>query len=302
MAFRITPRTVRRGFDRSASPDYQMVPLGQQRQLTLHGGRVTGGDFGNTTVVGTTVAPLVSRRLESHVTFEGRAPGRTQVRFELDSLRPGAAPGEIVIDIAVKAPRTISTSFFYVSDGARQVTRRQVDPVPGRRGSGLQALIDDTNDILGPQANVWIKSKKTEALAISENLGRIVSPDTVTSSGRTEEAVIFAGKDPDADLNIFFVREVRLRGDAVHGDTEGYNLGGTNCIMIEDRIAGNDGITIAHESVHALLGGTRHAEHVRRRRNLMHEISGGRYLNKAQIDALNITDLAMLPLPAASGF
>ncbi|MFO1350637.1 MAG: peptidoglycan-binding protein [Gammaproteobacteria bacterium] len=267
MAVRFSQMRPNDGFDGSASPNWQMVPVGGSKRVGLHGAAglaVASSD--------TSIATVASATAHGHttLTITGVAKGNCQIQI-------GAGPAfAAVLDVAVKSRKTVSTAFHYVDDGHRQKTRRRI--------SDLNAMITAANNILLPQANVEISRRSAAALPIAQNLGRVVrfsSHLPGVPAAQHEWDVVTSHADATADFNVFFVVEYEQDATPLHDDTEAGTLGGS-CIF-EDNTGEPAGVTLAHELGHHLGLG-----HSRNRHHLMADSSGsGTQIPKADADIIN---------------
>jgi hypothetical protein len=78
MAVTFSPRLAFHGFDRSVSPDWQMVPVGSTRVLTLAGVRGLVPRVRDTAVL---EAVQATRGGTTTLTLTGKAAGRTSVEW-----------------------------------------------------------------------------------------------------------------------------------------------------------------------------------------------------------------------------
>ena len=290
MAVRYTPNLVNHGFDRSASPAFQMVPANGTRVLTVHGSHGL-----EPTVIEVdplhpvlTIAKLGSG---SHVRLALTAGWTAGVAF-VAWARPGATTSglgnDFLLEVSVKVNKPVHAHFHYVDDGKRQVTRRNPDD--------LEKLIADANAILTAQANVTIHQMGGSGkLEVTQDLGRVVRRVSDKLAGpphhvdRAEDEWDDLRKlgNATADLNVFFVREFEADQHPNRDDAEAGTIRAHKMIILEDSTSAPAGTVLAHEVGHA-LGIKGHPPGTNPRFLMATGRRGtGRFLPKTQINKIN---------------
>ena len=289
MGMSFAPRVALNGFDRSADPPWQMVPVEGQRVLTISG---HGNLFMRVNSPNLKVEVTKSGRNTVLTLTGGESPTWATVEWVSDlsplpgpyRLRRRAEPG-FSLAVSVKAPRIINTAFHYVDDGRRQKTNRRI--------ADLDRLIEGANRILTPQANVILKRKSAAPLAVAHDLGRVVrsvpsalrgAPHNVPAAEH-EWDILKALGDAAADFNVFFVREYEQDTTPNRDDAEAAAESPGKMCIFEDNIVRPPGEVLAHETVHA-LGVYDHST------NRYHLISSGatrlgRFINRVQANIIN---------------
>jgi hypothetical protein len=284
MAIAFAPRLAFSGFDRTATPKWQMVPVNGTRVLTISGVgslvprvRVVSGDASALKAVQTTARGTTTLTLTG-----GTAPGRAFVEWVPSLTDAGPVDIGFTLEVSVKEEKKISTAFHYVDDGRKQKTKRKI--------ADLNAVIVAANAILTPQANVKIDRKSAAALPIAQNLGDVVRfsshltgpPDNVPIAQHEWDDIV-AHKDAAADFNVFFVKVYEQDNTPYHDDAEAGTIAAEKCCIFEDDLDYSAGETLAHETGH-LLG---HAGHSNTRGHLMYGPGSGRFIPRDLANLIN---------------
>ena len=281
MAVTFSPRLAFHGFDRSVSPDWQMVPVGATRVLTVAGARGLVPRVRDTAALD---AVQSTRGGTTTLTLTGKAAGRTWVEWVPSLTSVGAVQTGFTLEVSVKDEKKIRTAFHYVDDGRRQVTRRRI--------ADLNAMITAANAILTPQANVTIERKSAAALPIAQDLGRVVrfsshltGPPHNVPIAQHEWDDMVALADATADFNVFFVREYEDDTTPFSDLADAGTLASDKTCVFEDRLGHAAGRVLAHETMH-LLGFSGHSAS---RRHLIAtgEHGLGRIINRDQANTIN---------------
>jgi hypothetical protein len=253
MTVRYSPALAHHGFDRSAAPDWQMVPVGGTRILNVSGvrglvPRVRNPDPANPAL---TMAVSGAGSTVRLTLTGGPVAGLASVEWVPSGGLIGAVATDHTLEVSVKAEKRVQIAFHYVDDGRRQQTRRKIDD--------LDAMITRANRILTPQANVTLVRKSAAALPVAQNLGRVVrfsshleGPPHNVDPAQHEWDDLFALRDTTADFNVFFVREYEDDITPLRDDTDAGTLASDKMCVFEDRITDPAGATLAHEMVHGL--------------------------------------------------
>jgi hypothetical protein len=281
MAITFAPRLAFAGFDRSATPKWQMVPVGGTRVLTLTG---AGGLVPRVRDTAFLDAVQATSGRTTTLTLTGKAAGRTWVEWVASAASAGAVQTGFTLEVSVKDEKKIRTAFHYVDDSRRQVTRRRI--------ADLNAMITPANALLTPQANVTIERKSAAALPIAQDLGRVVrfsshltgAPDNVPIAQHEWDDVV-AHADATADFNVFFVREYEDDASPLSDLADAGTLAAEKNCIFEDRLGHAAGAVLAHETMH-LLGFSGHSGS---RRHLIAtgEHGLGRLITRDQANTIN---------------
>jgi len=247
------------GFDASASPPWQMVPVGGLRFLMVSGtlGLVPRVHIPSNSTASLTVTESFAATY-SLLKLTGVRAGKAFV----DWAPPGTSlsdpfVSEGLLEISVKAQKVVGTAFHYVEAGRRQTTARRI--------SDLEDMIRGANNLLTPQANVRLESKSAKILSLRQRLGKVVhdAGDPEKPWKRDEWEIVTRNADPTADFNVFFVREFEdddtPRVDRTDAAVRWWER---NCILEDD--TGHDASEVlAHETMHLLrLGHSSKAAHL----------------------------------------
>jgi hypothetical protein len=248
MPITFAPRSAYSGFDRSAAPKWQMVPVGGERILTLTGVGTLVPRIRNDAAL--EITQTVSRGVVT-LKLKGKAAGRAFVEWVPSAAFSGPVLASDTLEVSVKDLKELDTAFHYVDDGRRQKTSRRI--------ADLDRMIAATNHILTPQANVSVKRKSAAALPIAQNLGDVVrfsshltgAPDNVPVAQHEWDDVT-AHADATADYNVFFVKEYEQDKTPYHDDAEAGTIASEKNTIMEDNISYPPAQTLAHEIIHLL--------------------------------------------------
>jgi hypothetical protein len=156
--FRFEESAVNNGFDRKVTPHWQMVPLSGFKLVNVV--NAAGLTFSCNKPAIATVVQISPTQIR----IGGLAKGTALIEAR-------DAAGKLVgtLEIAVKAKKTVATSYFNVEDSAtpkkHTTTRKVGDEVK------LTQLI---NAIYLPQANIEFTVRSAQPLPIAQNLGNVV--------------------------------------------------------------------------------------------------------------------------------
>ncbi len=280
MAITFAPRLAIHGFDRTATPKWQMVPVEGQRILTLSGyGRLVPRVRDATILQ---AVQSISGRTTVLTLTGGKNPGKTYVEWVSAADMQGPVDTGFTLEVSVKAVKEISTAFYYVDDGKKQVTKRKI--------ADLDAMVAAANAILTPQANVKIKRKSAAALPMAQNLGDVVrfsshltgAPDNVPIA-QHEWDDLLAKRDATADFNVFFVKAYEQDETPYSDNAEAGTIAADKMCIFEDNLDYSAGEVLAHETVHFLGIG----DHSTSRGHLMIGSGSGRYIDRSHANSIN---------------
>lgn len=273
------------GFDREATPRWQMVPMAGKRYVVLRDGagltvKSISDRFAKIKEIAKKDLPVGSFNEAFHATdryFEIEAVSWGTARIEAKTAA-GLLMAELEAD--VKNAKTVRVTFNFVRDNAGHHTRR----VPA---SAAQWVVDLNNTIFKPQANVEIVNHGARWVDIAANLGKVVrfsSHLAGVPAAQHEWDTVVAKGDATADLNVFLVWEYEQ--DATpYTDDAGGGTSGSNTLL-EDQLQGSMVRNLGHELGHALgLDDHYVAAHSH---DLMYGYEdGGRNLPKAHANTIN---------------
>jgi hypothetical protein len=250
------------GFDGSATPNpWLMVPLSGVKEVRLAG--VPMGTTVSLTSSNENIARIAYMGAGGLVRIEGVHPGPASIEVRVVSTAPRhrglladinaavnapppSGPPAVTLDLAVKSPKTVKTTFNFVQDknGVHKTTRSK---------SSVDGWISDINKIHTPQNNVTFTKQNVRDVTINQDLGSVVRwakglPGVPASEHEWD--VVVAQGDSTADFNIFFVWEYEQDDTPDVDNTDAGTLGG-NCIF-EDNAGSRVGETLAHEAGHFL--------------------------------------------------
>jgi hypothetical protein len=233
------------GFDKDATPRWQMVPQGGVRYMALREGAGLTVTSADTSVL--TVKEIAQRDIPIH--FGERMPLHHSDRiFELRSVKKGntkvqaknaAATVVVELEVDVKGKKTVRTTFNFVSDNAGHRTNR----APASAVSWVNTM----NYIYNGQANIVINLLHTRKVAVTQDLG----PQVMwTSTAPNEWDTVTALGDAGADMNYFLVWEYEQDATPTIDDADAGTVA-NNCIF-EDHAGQHIGVTMGHEMGHHL--------------------------------------------------
>jgi hypothetical protein len=255
MPITYSPRQVRYGFDNSAAPKWQMVPVGGSRVLNVSGHAGLVPRVRDTRIA--TVA-MTNSGNTARITIRGLRAGKTHIEWVTAQGDAGPVTVANTLELSVKAKRSIRTTFHYVQDNAGHKTTRRI--------ADIDAIVQGCNDILTPQANVELVKKTAKETQVNANLGtsvRFSSHIQGVAAAEHEWDDVTALRDNAADFNVFFVWEYEQDNTPNRHDANAGTLASEmNCIFDDHSIGPSQ--TLAHETVHALgvAGHVNHASHL----------------------------------------
>jgi hypothetical protein len=242
-AFRI------QGYDRYASPDWQMVPLGGVRYVILRDGagfNVTSTVPAKCSVVEVTAADLPG---DDRQPFEpnDRFFKLTGCAYGVSMIEARNGGSVVKLEASVKRSKTVKIKFILVSDNAGHATTRNASDI-ARHFATAKWMYRE-------QINVNLNSLGPKSITIAQNLSdavRFSKHITSIAAGEHEWDLVVANRDNAADLNIFFVWEYE-QGELSEADSANAGTLGGNCIFEDDIGAGIPmWRTMSHEIGHHL--------------------------------------------------
>jgi hypothetical protein len=267
-----------KGFDKNATPVWQMVPVGGDRYIALRDGAgltVTSSAPAVMTVTEITHA-LIPAGGERMPLQPGdrifKLTGVTKGNARMQAKNGAALTVELEAD--TKNQKNVLLSFNFLRDSAGHHTRR----VPASAAHWVTQI----NYIYNGQANVKATLRNTRSVAAAVDLG----PQVMWAADATSEwGTVTALGDAGADLNYFLVWEYEQDATPTIDNTDAGTLGG-NCIF-EDNAGNAVGTTMAHEMGHFLGVGDRYA--AAQKPDLMYGITDrrGYNLTKSDVNTMN---------------
>lgn len=232
-----------RGFDATASPPWQMVPVGFWREVGL-------SEAAGLTLSSTNSAVATAEFARENPASLARAGNRKVI---VHGHRKGSAMIEarrsstVVcrLEVGVKESKTVKVAFNFVRDNAGHQTRRALASVDG--------LVRTMNAIYTPQTYIHIVKRTARWVEVNKNLGRVVRFSAHLAgvpAAQHEWDDVIAHRDNAAHWNVFFVWEYEQDSTPFQDHTDAGNLGG-NCLF-EDEAGLDVGETLAHELGHYL--------------------------------------------------
>ena len=218
--------------------------------------------------------------------------GRSAGPAWLEVRRKTAPSYSAVLELSVKPRKVVKIQFKWVWDKSGRLD-------PRRPQSQAQEIFKIASAIYAPQTNIVLQYLGlSTAFLADEEIGAVMRYSDATPPPRWDKwGVIAKYTEPDADFNVFFVREVeygRGSGDGVDGVTSG------KVIFIEDRLTAKNktdartaAFVLAHELGHTLLSCSdadhKYQARERPRSHLMHRYSdyGGTRIPKDDVNTMN---------------
>lgn len=264
------------GFDRWASPRWQMVPVGGDRYLALRDGAGLTVTSNSTSVLTVTEIPVARLPAGSRMSLQSsdrifKLHGASKGNARVQAKRGGRTIVELEVD--TKNRKSVRLTFNFVRDNAGHFTRRNPSSA-----TGWMRMI---NRIYNGQANIFATMIRTRNVTIPQNLGAEVRWSAGTAS---EWNTVTALRDSGADFNFFLVWEYEQ--DTTPGDGADAGALAGNCIF-EDSAGSQIGETMAHELGHYL--GVADKYDNARRHHLMYGYTDtrGRHLSKQDVRTMN---------------
>lgn len=275
MAIRFSETARRFGLDTRVSPAWQMVPLHGPRVLKLTGAKGLIPRAADPAIVSASQSAVKGTTL---LTLVGLKAGTTTIEWVPSATHSGPMPADMQLEVSVKEMATLDTAFFYVDDGRKQKTRRVV--------TDLNHLIAKTNEILFPQANLFLKRRSGAVLPVSVDLGKVVrfsSHLPGVAARQHEWDDLEKLRDRKADFTVFFVREYEQDSSPLRDDDEAGTIASDKMCIFEDKMAYDAWETLAHEIGH-LFGWKKHTK---TRGHLMIGAGSGRRIDKKLANMMN---------------
>lgn len=268
------------GFDKTAAPDWLMVPLNDEKHIFLK-----NADGMTVTSLNPRIAdvkfidPLIAVGAKGRRAFMIRGDMRGETFIEVRNAKKTLMAR---LEVAVKRERVVKVAFNFVEDAAGHKT--------ARNPADVEAWMDTLNATYTPQVNVVIVKQSVQWVKVNANLGQVVGVTKPYNpvAGAGEWDAVVAKRDRNAEVNLFFVWEYEQDKTAFHDDAEGAEWN-KNCLIEDNTLAEPSGInTIAHEIGHALgVPGESHYYKKQNEDGLMYYASSGYRIGKVHANMMN---------------
>ncbi len=270
-----------RGWDKAASPKWQMVPIDGDRFLYLHDGAGLTVTSNNLPVV--TVTEILAREIPA--SWDKRPAKAGDRFFKLHGVTKGNARiqaknagGALVTEVEVdtKPLITKNITFYFVKDSA--VPAHSTRRAPAEAGEWIRVI-----NYIYQQCNFKLVASPATRKTIPGNLGTAIE----FSDGLTDDwATLRAHRDPGADATVFQVWEYEQDGTPATDNANGGTLANEKMSVVEDNASAIHPHTVGHELGHAFglpdlsTNATRH--------HLMWGAGRtGQHMDKSEINTIN---------------
>lgn len=274
------------GFDREATPRWQMIPMKESRFVVLRDGAGLTVTSAQPSIATVTEIPRKDvpagdfneafLSTDRFLKLDAAGFGITQIQA-----KPALGGPTLELEVDTKNLKTVRVMFNFVKDNAGHQTGR----VPA---SAAQWVKDLNRFIFKPQANVEIVSHAPARwVTVSQNLGDVVrfsSHLPTVAAAQHEWDVVVAKGDPTADLNVFLVWEYE-QDDTPYIDNAGGGTTGGNTLL-EDHLQGYLHRNLGHELGHS-LGLPDHYDGAHKHDLMYGYEDGGTNLPKAHANVIN---------------
>lgn len=227
------------GFDGTAVPAWQMVPLNGTKTVKLLDGLGLTVTSRNPPIATVEEVPMCFADGRREFRIKGKRVGTTTIEARRGTHLQAR------LDVAVKRKKVVKVAFNFVRDNAGHHTSRS--------SASVDAWVRTMNGIFLPQINIEIQKKSTRSVRVNKNLGSVVrfsSHLSGVSAAQHEWDDVIALRDSAADFNFFFVWEYEQDATPGTDNTDAGALSG-NCLF-EDAAGTEIAETMAHETGHYL--------------------------------------------------
>ncbi len=232
------------GFDPGADPPWVMIPTGSLPRL-MQVDNAEGLSLVSTRAGVALPQPALFRQDGAvKITSQSKkfriVGGMSSERIFPDAeIRAVDVTGRVHARLAVSVlpPLKVKCAFHYVQN-PRYGTRTR------HRGDETEFL-RRLNDIWGPQANITFEQVDARDLKMTEDLGDAIDTDA-------KFFVVASHRNPSAQFNVFFVREVEPKPNGGDIDDARTVPGPPGDCVFEDSSALDAGLLISHEAGHCL--------------------------------------------------
>jgi hypothetical protein len=235
-----------RGWDKDATPKWQMVPVDGDRYLYLNDGKDLTVTSTDTSVV--TVTEIKENQIPAQ--WDKRAPKAGARIFKLRGCSKGNARiqakdsgGTLKTEVEVdtKPLLTKNVTFYFVKDSASPVHK-------SRRSPAESSEWVKTINYLYQQCKIKVVASPAAWKTFPGNLGTAIE----WTDGATDDwATLRAQRDPGADVTVFQVWEYEQDGSPASDNANGGTLEGDKMSVVEDNASPVHAHTVAHELAHA---------------------------------------------------
>jgi hypothetical protein len=275
------------GFDATDDPPWLSVAVGQSTQvaqaLITPAASVGDVDFQSADPNIATVRPATAGSSPQTLQVTGVTAGTTTI----DALADGNVLGSL--NVAVYEKKALTVAVFVITPQKRHGQPKGKEckkPDPGTTQASLQTRLNNIWDQAAVQFTVKKFVKEKVDFDLNNDCRLTLSPSS-SDIGQEGEAIIKAVKDPDANINVYYVQDILTPAGVSYEISE--NGVNSIAIFIRDRHPGinTENIT-AHEIGHGLdLDGTTDST------RLMHDgptnLNNNCFLNKSEWDKSNAT-------------
>ena len=267
------------GFDRQATPRWQMVPVNGDRYVALRDG--AGLTVASNAPAVLTASEIARRAIPSGDERQALQPndrifklrGASKGNAKLQA-KNGAGVTVVELEVDTKDRKTVRVTFNFVRDSAGHHTKRA--------SASAAHWVNTMNYIYSGQANINPILRLTRSRAATVDLG----PQVMWTSGADSEwDTVTALGDAGADMNYFLVWEYEQDATPTVDNTDAGTLA-ANCIF-EDKAGKQIGVTMAHEMGHYL--GVDDHYNAASKIDLMYGITDQRGINlrKSDVNTMN---------------
>lgn len=238
------------GFDKLATPDWQMVPLNGEKYVYLKNADNLTVEVKN---------PAIAKVSEKFETTNN--PAQKKRLFQIKGLSYGktfleAKEKNIVkarLEIGVKKPRVISLSFNFVRGSIATI----------KSATAVPRWMEVLRAIYVPQTNIYFIQKSVNTITPKYNFGRDFNVINANLSP-IEWDTLVKHRDSFADVNLFFVNKIVWFTSKTAWDSPKGVTTNKDCIIGDYQLRNDEfeTIVIGHEIAHALgVRGDKHFYH-----------------------------------------
>jgi hypothetical protein len=266
------------GFDRQATPRWQMVPVNGDRYVALRSGAglvVTSNNPGvvRATEIALGAVPGGERQPLHSGDRVFKLHGVTKGNARLQAKNAGGVTA-VELEVDTKDKKTVGVTFNFVRDSGGHHTVRPT--------ASAAHWVSTMRYVYSGQANIEPTLRHTRQVRVPVDLG----PQVMWTSGADSEwDTVTALGDAAADMNYFLVWEYEQDATPTVDNTDAGTMA-ANCIF-EDAAGSAVGVTMAHEMGH-YLGVDDHYD-VTHKLDLMYGITDQRGINlrKSDVNTMN---------------
>lgn len=267
------------GFDDSAAPPWQMVPVDGDRYVLLTDSAGLSLRSSNPSVamwheVSGREIPGSHSIMNGHRALRLHSGEKGWARIVAYERSKEVAH----LDVETKFAKTLRITFNFVRDKAGEKTVH----TPAEATQWVRRL-----NLIYQQANIRFVCRSARWVTLDADVGWVIhifNPTSGSKKDREEETLLEAQRDPGADLNVFHFNDFRL-GDGPEDTVAALGVIGGRCVYVDDDAAlGEQYVNVlAHEIGHNLGLGERKEPNA-----LMHPwMKDGVELNRDEVNKIN---------------